>query len=89
MGGRSGRELGWGRRWQSHRTPKVLGGMVGPEVYWLRSFAAFQGDNAMGFGAGLLEAADGVGFVGLDVEDGEEAGDLQDVVNAFGEMQQL
>src|SRR5580698_10673369 len=36
-----------------------------------------------------LEAAHGAAFVGLHVEDGEEARDLQNVVNALGEMQQL
>src|SRR5580700_417201 len=36
-----------------------------------------------------LEAVDRRVFVGLHVEDGEEARDLQNVVNAFGEMQEF
>lgn len=37
----------------------------------------------------IAEAAEGRGFVGLDVEDREEAGDLDDVADAAGEVEEF
>ena len=37
----------------------------------------------------LLEGSDGAGFVVVDVEDGVELGELQQIVNLLGQLQQL
>ncbi len=44
---------------------------------------------ALGEGKDLPERFDGVRFVVLDVKDGVQLGDLQQVVDLFGEVEQL